>query len=1260
MFDITADHIEQLEDEALRELIARLCEAEVRLHGQSPLCVTYGGHQNSPDGGIDVRVSLDQTLPKSSNLPRSRIGFQVKAEDMPRSAVLAEMRPGGSLRTSIQTLAQEAGAYILVSSRSSLSDLSLQNRIDAMNEAVADEANALNLSLDFYDQTRIATWVRQHPGIVLWVRSKIGKSIQGWRPFGDWSGADHGAETTYLLDEKIRLSTPSNMASVSAEAGLEEIRKRLASPGTSVRLVGLSGTGKTRFVEALFDPRVGTGALPQYLAVYTNISDDPSPQPVALASDLISQRGRAVLIVDNCQPELHRTLTKTCRQTDSTLSLLTVEYDVRDDQPEDTDVFELQPASDELIKQLVRRRFQNLSRVNIDTLTGLSGGNARVALALAATVGPGESLAELRDVDLFQRLFQQRQNEDRSLLRTAQACSLVYSFQGEDTSTVHDAEMWRLAGLACIDVRSFHENVAEIHRRDLIQKRGKWRALLPHAIANRLAALALENIPAADIKDFWQSLPERMLRSFSRRLSYLHSSPHAVALVKGWLAPDGFLGSVKVLNELGRTMLVNVAPVAPADTLDFIARASSRRQTDGSRLIGEEYGSLVRSLAFEATMFDRAFGVLVDLVEGSEPNRFANAPKNDLPSLFHFVLSGTHATVEQRVSAVEGLVNSDSGERQELGLSCLNGLLQTPPFSSFQQFDFGARLRDFGYEPRSQDDLEHWFSCVLALCDRLDDKTLEISERVRTLVAQHLQGIWNLGVAHDQLEELFKRFAHKRYWPEAWIAARSLRKFRDNILPEEEADRLLRMEAALQPSTLQERVRVFVLRRARSAWDDIDPRDYEAQLARLEATAIELGKLATENEPAFDEILPELMSVETTMSVGAFAKGIVDNSSDITLVWARAVHALETLDTGKRNVEFLACLLFNLSKGDAAKTSALLKGAFSNPILKPFYPYLQSRVVTDSDGLRRLSELLADESISVERFSNVGWARECVGDDEFATLLPSIAGKPNGFSVALDGAWIRMAVGGKNGQPPASDALIRAAQKILIGHKFERANAFENYHYQEVVQHCFVGQGQEDAVRSILQNLQAAVYPGFGIGFHDAAPVLAALVAVQPLVTLDVVFEGRSTRERRGLDDLLEWHDSSALNGIPADTLLEWCDQHPIERYPWAASNLRFFNKDQTSETRCWSPTARALLQRAPNRTEVMKHYMFQLRPMSWSGSRAVAWEMNLKVLDDFDAEGDEQLHEFVREQQKLHAEQIEQARAEEEVSERKENETFE
>lgn len=47
MFEITADDIAALNDEDLRTLIARLCEAEMRRLGLPTSAVTWGGDQNA-------------------------------------------------------------------------------------------------------------------------------------------------------------------------------------------------------------------------------------------------------------------------------------------------------------------------------------------------------------------------------------------------------------------------------------------------------------------------------------------------------------------------------------------------------------------------------------------------------------------------------------------------------------------------------------------------------------------------------------------------------------------------------------------------------------------------------------------------------------------------------------------------------------------------------------------------------------------------------------------------------------------------------------------------------------------------------------------------------------------------------------------------------------------------------------------------------------------------------------------------------------
>ncbi|MDP5009038.1 MAG: hypothetical protein NWQ13_08680, partial [Glaciimonas sp.] len=58
IFNVCKTNVQQLDDEQARELIARLCQAELRKKGLSPANVTWGGDQRAKDGGVDVRVKV--------------------------------------------------------------------------------------------------------------------------------------------------------------------------------------------------------------------------------------------------------------------------------------------------------------------------------------------------------------------------------------------------------------------------------------------------------------------------------------------------------------------------------------------------------------------------------------------------------------------------------------------------------------------------------------------------------------------------------------------------------------------------------------------------------------------------------------------------------------------------------------------------------------------------------------------------------------------------------------------------------------------------------------------------------------------------------------------------------------------------------------------------------------------------------------------------------------------------------------------------
>jgi len=66
----------------------------------------------------------------------------------------------------------------------------------------------------------------------------------------------------------------------------------------------------------------------------------------------------------------------------SQISLLTIDYDIQDDSPQETDVFVLEPASKNMLVKLLKRTNPDVDTNIVDRIASLSDGNSRIALAL--------------------------------------------------------------------------------------------------------------------------------------------------------------------------------------------------------------------------------------------------------------------------------------------------------------------------------------------------------------------------------------------------------------------------------------------------------------------------------------------------------------------------------------------------------------------------------------------------------------------------------------------------------------------------------------------------------------------------------------------------------------------------------------------------------------------------------------------------------------------------------------------------------------
>lgn len=1229
MFEINGSHITELNDSDLRRLVARLCEAELRRAGLPLSAVIAGGNQDAPDGGLDVRIELPPSTSISGFIPKHVTGFQVKVPDMRRSAILKEMRPRGIVRQVIQELASVSGAYVIVSAKASTADSARGARLAAMRDAVANMPNADALITDFYDRDRLATWVRDHPGMVVWVRERIGQPIRGWRPYASWANSTEGVEAEYLIDGKCRIQdwrTKKDGPS-SVENGIKRIREVLCDPKGVVRLVGLSGMGKTRLVQALFDERVGAKALEPALAVYTDLADQPDPSPRDLLRRLVQDRQRAIVVVDNCPPETHQALTKICAEPECGLSLITVEYDIRDEDPEGTEVFRLELASDDIIERLLELQSPRLSQVDRRHITEFSSGNARIALALAHTVRRGESVGNLSNNELFNRLFHQRQPQDEGLLRTAEACSLVYSFNGEALKG-EDAELPFLAGLADLSVDQMYRCVSELRERGLIQRRAQWRALLPPALANRLAKQALERmLPERIAAVFQEKSSPRLLKSFSRRLGYLHDCEAAQKIVKIWMFMGGLLSELHKLNDLGLTMLRNIAPVVPEAVLDAIERTVNSENgndfIDVANRTRHDWTSLLRSIAFDEQFFLRATQLLARFVIVEPKDHNNNSAREKFNNLFQLYLSGTHAPITKRLQIIEELIGSANERGQACGIEALNELLEGEHFGSSSGFEFGARPRDYGWFPKTRDEVIAWYNEAIAYAQRIALSDTPLSDNARSILATKFRGIWTKTGALDALESMARAVAAKSFWSEGWIAVRNTIRFHAEAMPPDHATRLRALEHVLSPNDLLQRARAYVFSEPWSSLDIADgERDDndggEAAFMRTAEATKRLGYEVAKNRAVLERLLPDLVSKHKEVNrVWQFGEGLASGADNITDTWRRLISAIAGTDEIKRNIQVLRGFLCSANSRDREATSGFLDSAVDDPVLGPWFPILQTSLDIDERGAARLERSIQLGLAPSWTYSQLwmGQVADSIPASIRCSLIRGISLLPKGYEVAVEilSMWLQSA---RNSKRPIDKDIALCGRELVRKYVFERTDHnHHGYRLGEIIDACFAGVDAVEDTITLCRQIKVAVkeyrlYPF--TNWH----LFKSIFSTQPLVALDE-FVGEEPVTTRLVINEIDLDGRNPLSVVPTVVLIDWAQVDPPVRFPKLAAAVNPIKKDAGNGPFVWAEVALKILDLAPDRLAVLNEFGSNLQSLAWRGSRVASVSMveNLRAL---------------------------------------------
>lgn len=1065
----------------------------------------------------------------------------------------------------------------------------------------------------------------------LWLRENVGKLYSGWSGYGDWTGQD--SETGYIIDEKVKFSESGKASGekVGAAGIIDSVRNRLREAGASLRLVGLSGVGKTRFAQALFEPDIGSEPLSQESVFYTDTAQEPGPVPAVLLEKLVSSGVRAVLIVDNCGSHLHRTLTEQLGREAGHVSLLTIEYDIREDLPVNTDIIVMETGSEELIKELIKRNYPHIGLNSIHKIAEFSGGNARVAIALASAVGRGDDISRLKDKELFSRLLNQSEAVGEGVKQSAEVLSLVYSFRLESEKG-NSEELECLSRLSGIRYDDLLRSAKELKRRGIAQTRSTWMAVLPHPVANWLAQLALENISHTKIAAHIDPvLTPRMFSSLTRRLGYLSNSAEAHSYATSLLAPDGVfethIAGLPVAKNSAYTqcftMISNLAPVAPSETLNFLGRMAEKdvkfctRENPAFITITR----LLRSLAYEGRYFYECASMLYLFALSEKASEKTNSVLDILSSLFSAHLSGTHATPEQRINFIKEHIKNP---RRDISLKLIGSMLQTGGFISHFGFDFGSSVRDYGYYPESYQEYEKWFLGVLKFTDETVKLFPDWQSDIIQLLANHLRRLWIIGVdsVRQALHDMIIGNLNTRTAPVIWSAVSMALKFDDKKNTMAAKDTLRELAAAASPDTFEKRIELLLFSNERAFYGLEDKKQQNdtkkpGSKIALEKTAALADELLSQPREIIDGIISRCLAEKgNDFRMGLFAEKISSKTAWREYFLQKIKETLSEPDFRRLNMAFICGVFTGLSREDIALVDKLLDKYVENPLTLTVYPALQLSVPLDESAVRRIKLHLFRDGVDASVYSGIasGQRHALLSDDNLIDLLNALRPCKNGYNCVLDILNMRINHDSLKDYKP-SDDIIRYSQDficLLLRQVPDEYNHEQSYQIEILAKRVFKNSSDEK-----LRNLAEAIFfcSSQNIYPFDLHKILRIVISENLTIILNLLSseEGKLDDEiARNLDFIL-YSDPLEESEINLEEVLAWGGKDPNTRFRCLAELLMPYS--QATGVYTWTEMAKSILLRCSDVEAVLAVMVQKFRPRITSGGWSAKMEEQRPLL---------------------------------------------
>jgi len=1072
--------------------------------------------------------------------------------------------------------------------------------------------------------THIGEFIQQHQlnRQQLWLRSTYGTQLSHW--YKSITGSkEKNIDKDYLLSQPIQLFNHwGNTANDSTVVNIiDKVRSLLTQPATLLRLVGHYGVGKTTFAQALFDSSIGKHSLNEQALLYTDGNHQAYPSASHLIQDLIQHNQYAIVIVDNCSPQLHRQLTKICRDNLCPLSLLTIEYDVPCGQQEESRIIHLLPQTTAALNKHLSLYTPHLNSTLRENISQLVQGNIEGAqrLALCAQQQPQYHLDEL----IYQPFILDLDNAEQQK-KMAQLLSLVTHFklpkaQLSATPSTHkeSCDLRLLSQLMDINPAALQRYALNLRHHQLLAQNATPQgqiSLVPKALANKIAAqgLSLVSIESLD-KIFNTQTPAPLFCAFAQGLAQVHQESKAQQIVQHWLEPDGLIDTLCSAQQysLALNLLICVAPVCPDTIFTYIENTL----TDNPDLItssvhGILLAKLIYQLALTLNQFSSATDLLCHWALTPEDEQVSTCACDLLTTLFDAQISPDYGTIAQRSQLIMELTAQKTPASKTLALHLLNASLNVAHNQHSPYIDFSSQAHPALYHSYAPQSMTQWYLAFIQLTTKLATQIYHQDRKVKKLISNHFSSLWKMPALRHQLEQTLIELNSPQGWDKGWSALNSIIKYDAADLSKEKKHKLSAISKLLKPNNIQQQIQFYIFSNE-YAFSALDITDEQGQLiehgyVRVQEKARLLGCELGEQHPDYlARILPQLFLIDKINTrLYRFGYGCAqgcdcaDSALSIEALWQEILTPLQKQDITQVNPDFITGFIKYLYENDYEKTQVILDKLMENGTINYIFPAIQLGCPLDNQAIVRLEESLRQGIAPASMYQSLEkqLCLKTLPNSKLLEILSILWQRHAGQEVVIN---ILAAYSLELAPAPYT----KAVKKVLMaGRQFLTEFNYIQADYKSTESILC----EEDALH-LFQRLNKLLSQHH-IQWYKLTEYLKSLIQCQPVAALNA-FTNSSGALLPHILDIFSGQigpQESPFSTIGVTLGLNWCVENTQQQNMRCISLAKLITPYEFKNGRYqWRKIALVLLDHSPQPIRIFEVFEQEIRPKSWRDTKA-------------------------------------------------------